>query len=298
MNYRHAYHAGNFADILKHAVLALILRHLNLKPGPWRFIDTHSGIGLYDLAADAPSRTGEWRLAIARLASHLGLSLPEQALVATSDIRPSDEALGALEPYAQALRAANPDGVLRFYPGSPRIARALARSQDRLTLTELHNEDAKRLTGEFGGDYQVKVRALDGWLALGAFVPPKERRGLVLVDPPFEEPGEFDRLVSGLIKAHRRWPTGTYMLWHPIKDRAGPRAYERMLIEAQIPKMLLAELFVRERTEGAFNGCGIVVVNPPFTLQADLEALLPYLASCLKQGPGAEHRLCWLREET
>lgn len=295
MNYRHAFHAGNFADVLKHAVLALILRHLNLKPAAWRFIDTHSGPGLYDLAGDAPQRTGEWREGIGRLAPLLGLQTGSKERMPST--APPDPVLKALEPYAQAVRAANPDGVLRFYPGSPRIARALARRQDRLTLTELNGEDASLLAAEFEGDSHVKVRALDGWLALGAFLPPKERRGLVLVDPPFEEPGEYDRLASGLVNAHRRWNSGCYLLWHAIKDVEAAKTYERALFETGLPKLLQADLFIRKPTGETFDGCGVVAVNPPYTLKSDLEALLPYLASVLEQGPGASYRLHWIRGE-
>ncbi len=295
MNYRHAFHAGNFADVLKHAVLALILRHLNLKPAAWRFIDTHSGPGLYDLRAEAPQRTGELRSGVGRLAPLLGLRT--EGGIAAPEVTVPNVALSALEPYAQALHAANPDGALRFYPGSPRIARALARRQDRLTLTELHEADAKRLGAEFDGDRQAKVRTLDGWLALGAFVPPKERRGLVLVDPPFEEPGEYERLAHGLVNAHRRWSGGSYLLWHAIKDMKAAEAYEQALFETGIPKLLLAELFIRKPTGTTFDGCGILAVNPPYTLQSDLEALLPFLANVLAQGPGASHRLHWTRGE-
>lgn len=294
MNYRHAFHAGNFADVLKHAVLALILRHLNLKPAAWRFIDTHSGPGMYDLGAEAPARTGEWLSGIGRIAPLLGLSSGAPQSVAPS---PSAAVLAALEPYAKALRTSNPDGMLRLYPGSPIIARALARRQDRLTLTELHEEDAQLLASEFAGDQQVKVRALDGWLALGAFVPPKERRGLVLIDPPFEQPGEYARLVRGLENAHRRWSTGIYLLWHAIKDVDAVRNYERALFETGIPKLLRAELFIRKPTGETFDGCGVVIVNPPFTLQSDLEALLPFLAQALSQGIGAGHHLHWIRGE-
>lgn len=294
MNYRHAFHAGNFADVLKHAVLALILRHLNLKPTAWRFIDTHSGPGMYDLGADAPTRTGEWHQGIERIAPLIGLSGGAPQSVAHP---PSEAVLSALEPYAQALRHANPEGILRLYPGSPRIARALARRQDRLTLTELHEEDARLLAAEFAGDQQVKVRALDGWLALGAFVPPKERRGLVLIDPPFEQPGEYERLVSGLVNAHRRWSTGSYLLWHAIKDLDAVRNYEHALFETGISKLLRAELFIREPTGETFDGCGLVIANPPYTLQSDLEALLPFLAQTLAQASGAGHHLHWIRGE-
>jgi 23S rRNA (adenine2030-N6)-methyltransferase len=296
MNYRHAYHAGNFADVVKHAVLALILAHLSKKESAWRFIDTHAGPGSTDLSADEPSRTGEWRDGIGRIAEHLGLKPIAGSDAATAQA-PAPAARAALAPYVQALFAANPDGVLRTYPGSPEIARALARRQDRLTLCEIHPADGAALRTRFAGDQNVKTIALDGWLALGAFVPPKERRGLVLVDPPFEEPGEFGRLADGLFKAYQRWPTGTYVLWHAVKDVASAHAYERALGASSIPKILFAELFIRERTGTALDGSGLAIVNPPFTLEGHLAALLPYLAAALARGPGAGFRLEQLTRE-
>lgn len=296
MNYRHAYHAGNFADVVKHAALALVLDHLSRKDAGWRVIDTHAGIGAYDLSAEEPTRTGEWRAGIARLAPHLGLRLADHALVAAAPAPPAG-AREALAPYARALAAANTDGMLRTYPGSPAVARALARRQDRLSLCELHPEDAQTLRARYAGDQNVKTFDLDGWLALGSFVPPKERRGLVLVDPPFEETGEFDRLASGLAQAYARWPTGTYMLWHPVKDAAPVRAYERAIRNAGIPKVVLAELFVRAPTHSTFDGCGLVIVNPPYTLEPALRTLLPYFAAALAQGAGGAQRLDWLAGE-
>jgi len=296
MNYRHAYHAGNFADVFKHAALSLILRYLNNKPNAWRFIDTHAGAGRYDLASEAAQRTGEWLAGVGRLAPHIGLAVPVDAATKPASA-PPPEALAALEPYAEVLRGYNPDGFLRRYPGSPRIARRLARPQDRLTLTELHPEAVAELAAEFAGDSQVKVRRLDGWLALGAFVPPKERRGLVLVDPPFEEEGELHRMVSGLVNAYRRWSSGCFMLWHPVKDLNAAQAYQRALVEATVPKLLLATLLVRKPTGATLDGCGITVVNPPYILERGLRALLPYLAEALAQGEGAGHALIWLRDE-
>lgn len=295
MNYRHAYHAGNFADVVKHSVLALVLDHLNKKEAGWRFIDTHAGIGAYDLAADEPSRTGEWLDGIGRIASHLGLKTIAPVTPAPA---PPPEIRAFFAPYRRALEQANPDGVLRAYPGSPALARALARRQDRLTLCELHPADAEALRVRYAGDQNVKTVDIDGWLALGAFVPPKERRGLVLVDPPFEEPGEFERLAGGLAKAHARWSTGVYVLWHAVKDVAGIEAYEGALMGAAIPKTMLAELTIRKPKGETFDGCGLTIVNPPFTLEDALSKLLPYLARALAQGRGADHRIRWLRGET
>ena len=203
MNYRHAFHAGNFADVVKHAVLARVIAYLKRKDKAFRVIDTHAGAGLYDLASDEAARTGEWRSGIGR--------------VMTGAL--SADAASLLSPYLDAVRAANPDGGPSAYPGSPAIVRHLMRRQDRLTAIEKHPDEAAALKALFAGDVQTRVIELDGWLALGGHLPPKERRGLVLVDPPFEAEGEFDRLVGGLLKAHRRWPGGSRAL---VSDQ-GPR---------------------------------------------------------------------------
>ncbi|MBX3575658.1 MAG: 23S rRNA (adenine(2030)-N(6))-methyltransferase RlmJ [Rhizobiaceae bacterium] len=266
MNYRHAFHAGNFADVVKHAVLARIVDYLKRKDRAFRVIDTHAGAGLYHLSGDEASRTGEWRAGIGRL---IEAQLP----------KPAAELLA---PYLDAVRAANPDGGLALYPGSPWIVRHLLRRQDRLTAIELHAEDAARLRQQFADDVQVRVIELDCWLSLGAHVPPKEKRGLVLVDPPFEIAGEFDRLVHGLVRAHRRWPGGIYALWYPIKDRAAVNAFRADLAATGIPKILDIRFEVRPPSrEPRLYGSGMVIVNPPFTLEAEMKALLPVLANVL-----------------
>ncbi|RUU64971.1 23S rRNA (adenine(2030)-N(6))-methyltransferase RlmJ, partial [Mesorhizobium sp. M7A.T.Ca.TU.009.01.1.2] len=183
MNYRHAYHAGNFADVVKHVVLTRLLEYLKQKDKAFRVVDTHAGIGRYDLSSAEAQKTGEWQGGIGRL-----IDAPFAAPVAA-----------LLEPYLKTIRSLNPEGGIQKYPGSPLIARHLMRKQDRLTAIELHPKDAARLRTFFAGDFQARIIELDGWLALGAHLPPKEKRGLVLIDPPFEEAGEFERLVDGLI---------------------------------------------------------------------------------------------------
>jgi 23S rRNA (adenine2030-N6)-methyltransferase len=272
MNYRHAFHAGNFADVVKHVVLALLVERLKEKEAAFRVIDTHAGIGLYDLTADEATRTGEWREGIGRLFGR--------------DLEP--HLAGLVRPYLDAVRAACGGGALLRYPGSPMVARHLLRAQDRLTLTELHPDDAKTLAALFAGDRQVKVIHLDGWLALGSFVPPKERRGLVLVDPPFEEPGEFDRMLSGLAEAHRRWPTGIYALWYPVKDLQAIDRFRLSLAASGIKRLLRAELIVRNRSAaGTFNGAGLVICNPPWQFAEAMETVLSGLKPILASGPGA-----------
>lgn len=279
MNYRHAYHAGNFADVVKHAVLARIVEYLKQKDKAFRVIDTHAGIGLYDLSSSEAGRTGEWHGGIGR--------------VTDADLDPKLEAF--LAPYLDAVRAANPQGGLAHYPGSPFVARHLLRKQDRLSAIELHPQDAARLKAVFAGDIQVRVIELDGWLALGAHLPTKEKRGLVLVDPPFEQAGEFDRLLNGLSKAHQRWPGGIYALWYPIKDRDAVAGFRRGLAESGIPKILDIGFDIRSPgREPRLDGSGMVVVNPPFTLEGELRGALPALHGLLAEEPGAPWSVRWL----
>jgi 23S rRNA (adenine2030-N6)-methyltransferase len=276
MNYRHAFHAGNFADAVKHATLALLIERLKAKDAAFRVIDTHAGVGMYDLAASEAERTGEWREGIGRLWS-----------------APRDPVLDALlAPYLDAVRAANTGSELRRYPGSPWIARHLFRKQDRLTAVELHPEDAASLEVLFAGDIQVRTIKLDGWLALGAFVPPKERRGLVLVDPPFEERDDFATMLEGFLAAHRKWPTGVYALWYPVKDLAAVDKLRVGLAKSGVRRLLRAELTIRNReAEGTFNGTGLIVCNPPWQFDEALEQLLAGLVPLLAQGEGAVHLL-------
>ena len=282
MNYRHAYHAGNFADVVKHVVLARLVEYLKRKDKAFRVIDTHAGMGLYDLSSAEAQKTGEWREGIGR--------------VLDAAFEPKAAAL--LEPYLDAVRAANPQGGLRAYPGSPSIARRLLRRQDRLSAVELHPADAARLKALFEGDFQTRVMELDGWLALGAHLPPREKRGLVLVDPPFEEAGEFDRLAEGLAKAHRRWPGGIYALWYPIKDGEAVAAFRRRLARSGIPKLLdIAFEIGPPAAEPRLHGSGMVVANPPFTLEGELATLLPALHGVLARENPSRWTMEWLAGE-
>lgn len=282
MNYRHIYHAGNFADVLKHSVLALLIRYMQKKDKAFRILDTHAGTGLYDLSSEEAQKTGEWREGIGRL---LEADLPEPAA-------------SLLEPYLTAVRALNPEGEFRFYPGSPKLSRLLMRPQDRLSAMELHPEDCRRLARQFEGDFQVRVTELDGWLALNAHLPPKEKRGIVLVDPPFEIEGEYERLADGLAKAYRRFSGGTFCLWYPVKKGAPIREFHEALKALDIPKMLCAELLVRsDRETTGLTGSGLIIVNPPFTLKEELHALLPVLKEKLAQDRFASQRAFWLRGE-
>lgn len=283
MNYRHAYHAGNFADVVKHAVLCRMLVHLREKPAAFRVIDTHAGAGRYDLAGSEAGRTQEWRDGIGRL-SEAELPEPLRALLA---------------PYLDAVAALNPAGRLSVYPGSPALAQALLRPQDRLIACELEPRAAAALTQTLAGDRRAKAVAIDGWTALTAYVPPKERRGLVLVDPPFEQPGEFSRLAQGLAAAHRKWPTGIYLLWYPIKDSSEVAAFIRALSRQAIPKSLRVELILpKPLPDQGLRGSGLVIVNPPWTLHDELKVLLPGLATLLSRGAAGTVALDWIARES
>ncbi len=281
MNYRHAYHAGNFADVFKHVVLCRVLVHLRVKPAAFRVIDIHAGAGLYDLTAAEPNKTGEWRDGIGRLW--------KSALDA--DVR------ALLKPYLEVVAAHNPGGMLKVYPGSPEIARSLLRRQDRLIACEVEPGAAAALAQNLRGDVRVKALTLDGWTALTAFVPPKERRGVVLLDPPFEQPDEFIRLAQALERAHRKWATGIYLLWYPLKEAAEAAAFGRRLAGSGILKMLRMELVVAPLGETKLRGAGLVVVNPPWTLENELKRLGPTLAAVLGRGGKGRFRADWLAGE-
>src|SRR3954453_8007590 len=217
MNYRHAFHAGGFADVIKHIVLVRILLHLQEKPAAFRVIDTHAGAGLYELTSDEARRGGEWLTGIARL----------------TQARFSEATERLVKPYLDIVRAFNPERDLKAYPGSPLIVRALLRPQDRLTACEIGPKARKRLVDGVRRDTQARVVDLDGWVALPAFVPPNNPRGLVLIDPSYEQKDEFDRLAEGFAQAFAKCATGSYLLWYPVKSRRATDALARQ-VAAQV----------------------------------------------------------------
>jgi 23S rRNA (adenine2030-N6)-methyltransferase len=282
MNYRHAFHAGSFADVLKHATLVRILLHLLKKTAPFRVLDTHAGAGRYDLTGTEASRGGEWRDGIARL---LSASLPM-------------DAGSLLAPYLDAVAHYNGGGRLTVYPGSPLLVRTFLRPQDRLIACELQPEAAAALASNLAHDARCKAIAIDGWTALNAFIPPKERRGLVVIDPPFEEVSEFARVGEALEAACRKWASGTYLVWYPLKERGGADRLGKRLRQAMQANILRAELSIGERLDAArLHACGVMVINPPWTLENELRAVVPALVQALSQGKGGGQRLDWLRAE-
>jgi len=286
MNYQHAFHAGNFADVHKHVVLTRILAYLRQKPTAFRVIDTHAGAGRYDLLGPQAARSGEWLDGIGRLFG-----------VAGSAANKADPAQALLTPYLDLVAALNPGGSVRFYPGSPLLAKALLRRQDRLIACELEPSAAASLKTALHADARVKALAIDGWLALFANIPPKERRGLVLIDPPYEENFEFARLSDVLAQARRKWPTGVYLSWYPIKTREGPDALARRLRRLAVPKILRCELLIAPpRADGALAGSGLIIVNPPFSLERELRVILAALAQLFAPAAAPNHayRLDWI----
>ena len=267
VNYRHAFQAGNFADVVKHALLVALLRGLLAKDKPFRVLDTHAGIGSYDLSAPEPQRTGEWRDGIGRIV---------------------DSADPVLADYLDQVRAA---GWPALYPGSPALTRTLLRAEDRLVLCELHPEDHATLRALFRGDDRVAVHKRDAWEAITALTPFPERRGLVLIDPPFEEEGEFDRLADSLATLRHRFRAGVLAAWYPIKHRAPVRAFHAALKDRAVADCLACELTLREPTDPTrLNGCGLLVANAPFGFESRartiLDSLLPLLARSEDGGAG------------
>lgn len=278
MNYRHAYHAGNHADVLKHAVLARVIEHMKKKDKPFRVIDAHAGIGVYDLMGIEAGKTGEWQGGIAKMATPF-----------SADV----EAM--LAPYRACLAALNPSGEVLRYPGSPDIAARLMRGIDRMVVNELHPEDFKLLEGHFQRDRRVTVTMLDAEAAVKASLPPPERRGLILIDPPYETKDETERALRMLAQGLRRFSSGVFMLWYPLKadDIAARVAAETAAMG--VPGVLRIELRIREAFKGGgLAGSGMIIVNPPWTLDNDLRLLMPALAQRLGLGTWGHGTVDWL----
>ncbi len=280
MNYRHIFHAGNFADVFKHAVLTLLFKSLAAKDKPFVYLETHAGSGRYDLESEAARKTGEARNGIGRLWG-------------------SRENFSELADYFSAVATLNRPNTLRFYPGSPQLARTLLRAQDRMALFELVPEECARLRDDFARDDRVQIFCQDGYAGLKAQLPPRERRGLVLIDPPYEAGGEFTQAFEGLRLAHERWATGIFALWYPVKERAPIARLHRAFEASGIRKVLCAELMLYpEDTAFRLNGSGMIVVNPPWKLDETLRDLLPRLHAALQGGEHAGRAgVSWLVPE-
>jgi 23S rRNA (adenine2030-N6)-methyltransferase len=279
LSYRHMYHAGNFADVFKHGLLTRLLIGLSAKDKPYFYLDTHAGIALYDLMHDWAQKAREYENGIARLWN-------------ADDLPPE------LEPYMNAVRSVNPYPTLRYYPGSPLIARRVMRPNDRMVLVELNKVDCSELASVMAAERHVSVHCIDAYQALKANVPPAERRGLVLIDSSFDRAREFDRIVKALKEAHARWSTGVYALWYPIMEPAPMRDFALDIQRSGIRKVLRLELTVRERDEsGIIPGCGMIVVNPPWHFEEEAKRIVEWLAKKLVVNGKGSGSVDWLVKE-
>ena len=279
LSYRHLFHAGNFADVFKHALLARLLLALGGKEKPYCYLDTHAGTGRYDLAHEWAWKTREFENGIGRLWDRKDIP-------------------AALAPYMAAVRSENPRGRLRFYPGSPLIALKLRRPGDRIVLVELNRKDCAELEAVVARERHVAVHLMDGYQALKAFLPPAERRGLVLLDSSFDRSGEFARITRALKDAHRRWATGMFAVWYPLMAPAVMRGFERGLGQSGIGKILRLEMRVRAPgVDTPIPGCGMLVVNPPWKFETEARPLLDWLRQALVPDGAGSVRVDWLTPE-
>jgi 23S rRNA (adenine2030-N6)-methyltransferase len=276
LSYRHLFHAGNFADVFKHALLTRLLLALGEKEKPYFYLDTHAGTGRYDLAHEWAWKAREFENGIGRLWERKDIP-------------------AALAPYMEAVRAENPKGRLRFYPGSPLIALKLRRPGDRLVFSELNRTDCAALDAIVGRTRNASVHLLDGYQALTAFLPPQERRGLVLLDSSFDRPGEFKRIARALKNAHQRWPTGIYAAWYPLMAPGAMHGFARDMQRTGIRKILRLELRVRAAAAGEpIAGCGALVINPPWKFDREARVVLDWIQRALAQDGAGGAKVDWL----
>ena len=282
MNYRHAFHAGNHGDILKHIILARALSLMIAKDKPMAVLDAHAGIGRYDLSGVQATKTGEWQSGIAKL---------------DDDFAPDVEAV--LEPYRNILAAMNLDGDGRYYPGSPEIASQMIRATDRLIANELHPVDAAELTKNYAAEKNILVKQLDYLQAVKSELPFRERRGLILIDPPFEVLDETLRTAQALEFGYRRMATATFMIWYPVTTEEFAKQFVDTMRALKIPNMLWCELRIKAAfAQGGLSGSGLIIINPPWTLENDLRILLPALAERLGLGDWGRGQVNWLTPPT
>jgi 23S rRNA (adenine2030-N6)-methyltransferase len=278
LSYRHLFHAGNFADVFKHALLVHLLQGLNKKDKPYFFLDTHAGIGRYDLSKPWAQKAREYESGITRLWKR-------------------DDIPAALKPYMDIVRAENGDGHIRFYPGSPLIARRLIRPVDRIVASELNKTDCAELHSLFARDRRVTVKLMDGYQSLKAHLPPKERRGLVLIDSSFDRSREFARIAGALHDAYKRWETGIYAIWYPLMGEGVTRGFEREILATGIRKVLQFELKILPDDASTIPGCGMIIVNPPWKFDTEMRTLLRWLWSALTPNGAGGVKVEWLARE-
>ncbi len=279
LSYRHSFHAGNFADVLKHLILIKILEHLHKKDKPFCCIDTHAGPGLYELNSDYALKNKEFENGISRLWQQPKLP-------------------ASVEQYVKVIQHFNVTDQLNYYPGSPLIAQHFLRVQDRLFLHELHSTEIERLTQTVKKDRRIKVFHADGLKNTLGLLPPNEHRGLILIDPSYEIKTDYQSVVDTLIQMHKRFATGTYALWYPVVDRTRNQHLELALKQSAIKNIQLFELGISADTaEKGMTSSGMIVINPPWTLQADMQETLPYLATQLGLDHAGHYRIETLVKE-
>ena len=277
LSYRHAFHAGNHADVLKHYVLSLVLAYFKQKPAPFWVIDTHAGAGMYALASTFAQKNAEFETGIARLFA--AENLPE-----------------SLENFIEIIKKYNENNRLNFYPGSPKIAESFLRKDDKLRLFELHPSDCKLLIENFAAkDRQTKIEIQDGFVGIKACLPPQPKRAVVLIDPPYELKDDYSRVVDCLQDSLRRFATGTYCIWYPLLQRPEPLAMVDALKRLQANNWLNISLNVQAPSADGYgmHGSGMLIVNPPYTLPKTLEAAMPVLAQLLALDDAADYQLDW-----
>ncbi|ELY2588969.1 23S rRNA (adenine(2030)-N(6))-methyltransferase RlmJ [Cronobacter sakazakii] len=279
LSYRHSFHAGNHADVLKHTVQSLIIESLKEKEKPFLYLDTHAGAGRYLLSGEHAERTGEYLEGIARIWQR-------------------DDLPAELAPYISAVSHFNRSGQLRYYPGSPLIARQLLRPQDSLQLTELHPSDFPLLRGEFQKDERARVERADGYQQLKSKLPPASRRGLILIDPPYEIKTDYQAVVQGISEGYKRFATGVYALWYPVVLRNHIKRMMNDLEATGIRRILQIELAVRpDSDQRGMTASGMIVINPPWKLEQQMATLLPWLHKALVPAGTGHTTLKWVVPE-
>ncbi len=279
LSYRHSFHAGNHADVLKHTVQSLIIESLTEKEKAFLYLDTHSGAGRYQLTSAESEKTGEYLEGIARIWA-------------------ASERPEILTPYLDIVEKLNPDGELRYYPGSPLLAKELLRSQDQLIMTELHPSDYPRLVEEFARDRRAEVLKEDGFQQLKSKLPPTSRRGFVLIDPPYELKTDYEAVVSGIVEGYKRFATGIYAIWYPVVSRTQINNMVEALRETEIRKILQIELGVQpDSEERGMTASGMIVINPPWKLEAQAQAVMPWLYQTLVPENQGHTLIEWITPE-
>ncbi len=279
LSYRHSFHAGNHADVLKHTVQSLIIESLTEKEKAFLYLDTHSGAGRYQLTSAESEKTGEYLEGISRIWA-------------------ASERPEILTPYLDIVEKLNPDGELRYYPGSPLLAKELLRSQDQLIMTELHPSDYPRLVEEFTRDRRAEVLKEDGFQQLKSKLPPTSRRGFVLIDPPYELKTDYEAVVSGIVEGYKRFATGIYAIWYPVVSRTQINNMVEALRETEIRKILQIELGVQpDSEERGMTASGMIVINPPWKLEAQMQDIMPWLYQTLVPENQGHTLIEWITPE-